>query len=49
MRIVVISDSHKRTMVIDKILSTQKEAKHIFFLGDNTDDIEDFKFMYPEK
>lgn len=49
MRIVVISDSHKRTMVIDKILSAQKEAKHIFFLGDNTDDIEDFKFMYPEK
>ena len=49
MRIVVISDSHKKTLVIDKILAAQKEAKHVFFLGDNTDDIEDFIFMYPQK
>ena len=49
MRIVVISDSHKKTLVIDKILEAQKEAKHVFFLGDNTDDIEDFIFMYPQK
>lgn len=49
MRIVVISDSHKRKGVIDKILSSQKEAKHIFFLGDNVADIEDFEFLYPDK
>ena len=49
MRIVVISDSHKRTAVIDKILNNQKDATHVFFLGDNTADIEDFEFMYPEK
>ena len=49
MRIVVISDSHKRTAVIDRILSSQQEVKHVFFLGDNTDDIEDFEFLYPEK
>ena len=49
MRIVVISDSHKRTGVIDKILSAQKEAKHVFFLGDNVADIEDFEFLYPDK
>ena len=49
MRIVVISDSHKRTGVIDKILSSQTEAKHIFFLGDNIDDIEDFEYLYPDK
>jgi len=49
MRILVISDSHKRTGVIDKILSAQKEAKHVFFLGDCIDDIEDFEFLYPDK
>jgi putative phosphoesterase len=49
MRIVVISDSHKRTGVIDKILSSQTEAKHVFFLGDNIDDIEDFEYLYPDK
>ena len=49
MRIVVISDSHKRTNIIDRIISSQKEAKHIFFLGDNTSDIEDFEYIYPDK
>lgn len=49
MRIVAISDSHKRSYVIDKILEAEKEAKHIFFLGDNTSDIEDIIYMYPEK
>ena len=45
MRIVAISDSHKRSYVIDKILEAEKEAKHIFFLGDNTSDIEDFIYI----
>ena len=49
MRIVVISDSHRRTGVIDKILSDQSTASHVFFLGDNVSDIEDFEFLYPEK
>lgn len=49
MRIVVISDSHKRTGVIDKILSAQPQASHVFFLGDNVADIEDFPFLYPDK
>ncbi|MBR7133379.1 MAG: YfcE family phosphodiesterase [Clostridia bacterium] len=49
MRIVVISDSHRRTNVIDKILAAQPEARHVFFLGDNAADIEDFEFIYPEK
>ncbi len=49
MRVVVISDSHLRTGVIDKILSFQKEAKYVFFLGDNVRDIEDFEYLYPEK
>lgn len=49
MRIVVISDSHKNTRVIDKILNSQPDAKYVFFLGDNITDIEDFEFMYPDK
>ncbi len=49
MRIVVISDSHRRTGVIDKILSSQPQAKYVFFLGDNVRDIEDFEFIYPDK
>ena len=49
MRIVVISDSHKNTYVIDKILSLENEASHIFFLGDNITDIDDFEFLYPDK
>ena len=49
MRIVVISDSHKRSHIIDKILSEQPEARHIFFLGDVLEDIEDYPLLYPEK
>lgn len=49
MRIVVISDSHKRSHIIDKILSAQPEARHIFFLGDVLEDIEDYPLLYPEK
>ncbi len=49
MRIVVISDSHRRTAVVDKIVASQPQAEHIFFLGDNTADIEDFDLLYPDK
>lgn len=49
MRIVVISDSHRRLSVIDKILQEQSPAKYVFFLGDNTADIENFEFFYPDK
>lgn len=49
MRIVVISDTHRHTEVIDKILSAQPEARYVFFLGDNAADIEDFEYLYPDK
>ncbi len=49
MRIVIISDSHRRTGVIDKILTAQKDARYVFFLGDNAADIEDFEYLYPDK
>lgn len=49
MRILVISDSHGRTSRIEQALIEQKEAKHIFFLGDCIKDIEDYIFMYPDR
>ncbi len=48
MRIVVISDSHRRSGNI-KILDAQQSARHIFFLGDVTGDIEDVIRLYPDK
>ena len=49
MRVVVISDSHGRSGVIDKILASQPDAKVVFFLGDCARDIEDFEFIYSDK
>ena len=49
MRILVISDSHKHSHIIEQIINLQNTAKHIFFLGDNTADIEDFAYIYPER
>lgn len=49
MRLLVISDSHRNSRIIDKILSSQPDAKHVFFLGDCTADIEDFDLLYPDK
>ncbi len=48
MRIVVISDTHKRVGVIRDILDSQPTARHIFFLGDVTADIEDMDLEYPD-
>lgn len=49
LRLVIISDSHRRQGTVDKIISLEKEASHIFFLGDVTSDIEDFDIIYPDK
>lgn len=48
MRIVVISDSHRKSGNIRKILDAQKKARHVFFLGDVTGDIEDIINFYPD-
>lgn len=49
MRILVLSDSHGNTRIIDKILSSQPDAKYVFFLGDCVSDIEDFEYLYTDK
>ena len=47
MRIIVISDTHGRSALIEKIIEAQPEARHVFFLGDVTRDIEDLQYLYP--
>ncbi len=49
MRIIVISDTHGRPSLIEKIIESQPDAKDIFFLGDLIKDIEDMPFMYPSR
>jgi putative phosphoesterase len=49
LRIVVISDSHGNTAAISKALTAQKEATHVFFLGDCTKDAETVAENFPEK
>lgn len=49
MRILVISDSHRHGMAIEKILYAQPTATHVFFLGDLAGDIEDYQYIFPEK
>lgn len=49
MRIVVISDSHGRMDIVEKILNSQPEAKEVFFLGDCVADIEDLQYIFTEK
>lgn len=49
MRIIVISDSHRKTSAVRSILSAQTEARYVFFLGDVTADIEDMDTEFPDK
>lgn len=49
MRLLVISDSHKRGDIVERIIKREPEAKHIFFLGDVVGDIEDFEFLYTDR
>lgn len=49
MRLLVISDSHKRSGVVDRIIRREQTAKHIFFLGDIVSDIEDMIYEYPDR
>ena len=49
MRAVVISDSHKRSDIIEKILYDQPNAQAVFFLGDCASDIEDLQYIFNDK
>lgn len=49
MKLLVISDSHKGGEVVDRIIRRQTDAKHIFFLGDHADDIDDLRYVYTDR
>lgn len=49
MRIVVISDTHRRGDIAERILNQQPQAQEVFFLGDLTDDIEDVQYVFTDK
>lgn len=49
MQVLVISDSHGRGEIVDRIIRRHKDARHIFFLGDKVSDIEDFRYEYTDK
>ncbi len=41
MRLVVVSDTHGRASLIDRVLRRENEAREVFFLGDIVSDIEE--------
>ena len=49
MRLLVLSDTHGRTSLIDRVLSREKTAKEVFFLGDVVSDIEELLPEYPDR
>ena len=49
MKLLVISDSHKADNTVEDIICRHPDIKHIFFLGDNTADIENLEFLYDDK
>ena len=49
MRITVISDSHGRGSVVDRIIRRESNSQAVIFLGDVTNDIEDFVYEYTDK
>lgn len=49
MRIAVISDSHGQGHIVDRIIRREEQSDAIIFLGDVTNDIEDFTYEYTNK
>lgn len=49
MRILVLSDSHRRSGTVQKIIDAQPTARQVFFLGDVTRDIDEMPRRFPEK
>ena len=49
MRLLVISDTHGRSSVIDRVVRSENTAKEVFFLGDMVSDIEEIMPEYPDR
>lgn len=48
-KILVISDSHRRASKIFDAVEAHPDIEHIIFLGDGVDDFEQIGFVYPHK
>lgn len=49
MRLLIISDSHRHSDTLKKIILSQPNAEEIFFLGDVTNDIESLTHIYTNR
>ena len=49
MRLLVISDTHGRAALIDRVLRREPEAKEVFFLGDVVRDIEEAALEHTDR
>ncbi|MEE0841046.1 MAG: metallophosphoesterase [Acutalibacteraceae bacterium] len=49
MRILVISDSHRNIHALNTVISRHPDIKHIFFLGDNADDIDGIRDSFKDR
>lgn len=49
MRILVLSDSHGRVCRLLDAIDAQKDAKHVFFLGDVLADTDGLSALYPDR
>lgn len=49
MRILVMSDTHGDQHTLHRVILSQQKAEVIIHLGDGCDDIEDERYLYPDK
>ncbi|MDO4743315.1 MAG: YfcE family phosphodiesterase [bacterium] len=49
MRLLVMSDSHSRLSVMERIIESQPDAKDIFFLGDGIAQAEQLEYIYSDR
>lgn len=49
MRLLVLSDTHGRPQLIDRVLRREKEAAEVFFLGDVVRDVEEIMPDFPDR
>ncbi len=49
MKVLVVSDSHGRRELLDRIISAEPDCMEIIFLGDGIRDIEIIREFYPDR
>ncbi len=49
MRILVLSDSHRRTSALFDAVEAHPDIKHVIFLGDGVNELDDVKLIYSDR